>query len=274
MIFQVVCGNSKKSSILTRPLDPGVLINHQPTAKKSYRSIIGRELLAGAALGILFPFGLGLSQRRADRIKNQRTIVLIHGYGGNRSSLYPLAAYLRLCGFKKILFYDYSSRRGIEQAAIGLKVFLKQKIKGGRIDLVCHSMGGLVARTYIQLLGGARRVDHCVTLGSPHSGTYNAYWLPNRVGEELRPHSSILQKLAATFTNSGNIKFCSILGGSDNIVLPRDLGPFADALVIPDCGHWGLLVSKAVMDEVVKFLLPEQSARSSIWSPLWPKKIS
>ncbi len=199
---------------------------------------------------------------------------MIHGYGGNRSCLYPLATYLRLCGVKKILFYDYSSRHGVEQAAIGLKAYLKRHVKGGRIDLIGHSMGGLVARTYLQLLGGARRVDHCITLGSPHTGTYSAYWLPNKVGEEMRPDSIILRKLAATFTDSAKIRFCSIVGGSDNIVLPRELGPFEQSISIPDCGHWGLLVSKLVMSEVAKFLLPDTSARFSFWSPLWPKKIS
>jgi pimeloyl-ACP methyl ester carboxylesterase len=179
-----------------------------------------------------------------------------------------------LFGFKKILFYDYSSRLGVEHAAIGLKLYLKRHVKGGRIDLIGHSMGGLVARTYIQLLGGARRVDHCVTLGSPHTGTYSAYWLPNRVGEELRPDSDILRKLAATFADSGKIKFCSIVGGSDNIVLPRASGPYSTTLSIPDCGHFGLLVSKTVMSEVAKFLQPDPDARFSFWSPFWPKKIS
>jgi hypothetical protein len=48
-------------------------------------------------------------------------------------------------------------------------------------------LGGLVARVYLQQLGGARRVDHCITLATPHQGTYNSYWVASRVGRDLRP---------------------------------------------------------------------------------------
>jgi pimeloyl-ACP methyl ester carboxylesterase len=43
------------------------------------------------------------------------------------------------------------------------------------IDVVGHSKGGLIGRYYIQKLGGAARVRHLVTLGTPHRGTPWAY---------------------------------------------------------------------------------------------------
>ncbi|MDA3815482.1 MAG: hypothetical protein PF549_03890 [Patescibacteria group bacterium] len=44
-----------------------------------------------------------------------------------------------------------------------------------RVDLVAHSMGGLVARKYIQSDQFERNVDQLVTLGTPHRGSPEAY---------------------------------------------------------------------------------------------------
>ena len=45
-----------------------------------------------------------------------------------------------------------------------------------QIDVVGHSLGGLIARYYVQRLGGDTRVRTLVTLGTPHSGTRVAPW--------------------------------------------------------------------------------------------------
>ncbi|GIJ51649.1 hypothetical protein Val02_85350 [Virgisporangium aliadipatigenens] len=43
-----------------------------------------------------------------------------------------------------------------------------------RLVLVCHSMGGLIARWYAEQLGGAEQVRAIVTVGTPHRGSLNA----------------------------------------------------------------------------------------------------
>ncbi|MFL5309203.1 MAG: lipase family alpha/beta hydrolase, partial [Myxococcales bacterium] len=204
---------------------------------------VGREILALAAASLLFPFGLRRSAKRTQRRAEQRTVVLVHGYLANRGPLLPLAAYLRTRGHKQILAYEYGGAAGIEQAAIGLRDFLRQRVRGGRIDLVCHSLGGLVARVYLQQLGGARRVDRCITLGTPHRGTYNAYWVTSRVGRELRPDSPFLARLDASRAGAGQVRFASIVAGSDNIVIPRVFASDDAVVHVPGLGHLGLLFS-------------------------------
>lgn len=44
-----------------------------------------------------------------------------------------------------------------------------------RILIVAHSMGGLIARYYIEHLGGHRAVRHLITAGTPHRGAPVAY---------------------------------------------------------------------------------------------------
>src|SRR4051812_10851562 len=166
-----------------------------PPSVRSPSRLIGGELLALAASSLLYPFGLGASRRCTPRRSEQRTIVFVHGYMGNRSSFYPLAGFLKLLGAGQLLSFSYSSARGIEHAALELRDALRRRVRGGRIDLVCHSLGGVIPRPWLHPLGGARRVDRCVLLGTPDRGTYNAYWLLSRIGRELRPDSALIRRL-------------------------------------------------------------------------------
>ncbi len=216
---------------------------------------IAQEALGVAAAAALFPFGIKRPRRRTPRQPNQRTVVLIHGYLTNRSALFPVAAYLRLRGVKQILSFNYSSSTGVEQAALTLRGYLRRHVRGGRIDLVCHSLGGLVARVYIQELGGARRVDRCVTLGTPHRGTYNSYWLNSRVGSELRPDSPLLSRLHGSRANASNVRFLSLTAGSDNLVVPRVFASHERVIHVPDLGHVSMLFSPRILRMVADALV-------------------
>ena len=46
--------------------------------------------------------------------------------------------------------------------------------KDARVMFICHSMGGLVARWYIQREGGAEVTGKLITLGTPHRGALNS----------------------------------------------------------------------------------------------------
>ncbi|MBI3723189.1 alpha/beta fold hydrolase [bacterium] len=233
------------------------MIQDFPASERPSGAIVGRELLAFAASCLLHPLGWPRREsRRTPRRREQRTIVLVPGYLSNRSSLLPLGAYLRARGAPPLLSYDYRTSGGIERAAIGLREFLRRHVRGGRIDLVGHSLGGLVARLYLQELGGARRVDRCVTLGTPHHGTYNAYWLTSRVARELRPDSPLIARLEASRGGAAGVRFTSIVAGSDNIVIPRIFAAGHDDLVrVPHLGHLGLLFSPTVFRAVAERLL-------------------
>jgi triacylglycerol lipase len=235
------------------------MISDLPFSTRRARELIAKEGLALLGLGLLYPFGLVAPRpRRTARRAQQRTIVLVHGYLANRTSLLPVAAYLKLHGYGPVLSFEYDSSAGIEHAARALKDFLRRQVRGGRIDLVCHSLGGVVARCYLQELGGARRVDRCITLSSPHRGTYGAYWVASRVGRELRPDSLLLQRLASTRAAAASVKLTSIVAGSDNIVFPRVFAAHDDVAVmaadelvhVPDIGHTGMLFSPRVLRAV------------------------
>jgi len=230
-----------------------VIEDYRVSERPGWHSV-ARETLGIAAVGALFPFGVKHWRRRTPRQAEQRTVVLLHGYASNRSALFPLAAYLRMRGVKQVFSFNYRSSEGVEQAAIALREFLQQHVRGGRIDLVCHSLGGLVARVYIQELGGARRVDRCVTLGTPHRGTYNSYWLHSRVGRELRPDSALLARLEDSRASAAGVRFLSLVAGSDNLVIPRVFAGHEREVHIPDIGHVSMLFSPRVLSLVGDYL--------------------
>ena len=188
-------------------------------------------------------------------MSSAETVVLVHGYLANRSALFPLGRYLRWRGVRPVLSFNYRSSDGIEQGAMALRSFLRRHVRGGRIDLVCHSLGGLVARVYLQELGGARRVDRCITLGAPHRGTYSSYWVASRVGRELRPDSPLLARLGASQYKAERVRFLSVIAGSDNLVVPRVFSAHREEVSVPNLGHAGLLFSTRVLRLVADRLL-------------------
>jgi pimeloyl-ACP methyl ester carboxylesterase len=231
--------------------------DYPPSAAPTWR-LVAQEALALLGIGALYPFGMARSDVRTSRTprrREQRTVVLVHGYLSNHSALLPLAQYLRFRGLGPLLSFDYDSSAGVEPAAVALREYLHRHVRGGRIDLVCHSLGGLVARLYLQELGGARRVDRCVTLGTPHGGTYNSYWLWSRIGRELRPDSALLARLAASREAAASVDFLSIVAGSDSLVIPRVFAIHERELHVPDVGHLALLFAPAVLREVAEHLL-------------------
>jgi len=237
------------------------VIDDYPVSAQPAWSLVAGELLAAVAAGLLMPFGVRDSAARTARQRDQRTVVLVHGYLSNRSTLLPLATYLRWRGFEHVLSFNYRSSAGIERGALALRDYLRRHVRGGRIDLVCHSLGGLVARVYLQQLGGARRVDRCITLGTPHYGTYNAYWLTSRVGAELRPDSAVLRRLGAP-TDARRVRLVSIVAGSDNLVIPRVFARYDDEVYVGDVGHLGMVFSPRVLRRVADALgepVPERA---------------
>jgi pimeloyl-ACP methyl ester carboxylesterase len=63
----------------------------------------------------------------------------------------------------------------LESQALGwLSAWREQGSKDARLVLVGHSMGGLIARHFLECLGGWSHTRTLITLGTPHRGSLNA----------------------------------------------------------------------------------------------------
>jgi pimeloyl-ACP methyl ester carboxylesterase len=105
-------------------------------------------------------------------------VILLHGFGGGRSNLLALAAYLRLAGFDNVSYFEYPRWQTLADSAAQLGRVAEEKSGGNGVHLIGHSLGGTVARRYA---AGApkRTVRSLITLGSPYS---YGQWSPREVG--------------------------------------------------------------------------------------------
>jgi pimeloyl-ACP methyl ester carboxylesterase len=127
------------------------------------------------------------------------------------------------------------------------------------VHVVGHSLGGLIARYYVQRLGGDRRVESLVTLGTPHQGSRWAHLLPTPLVRQLRPGSSLLQELAQPVP-SCRTRITAVYSDLDQVVVPTssgrcdhpDLG--ARNVLVRGVGHMSLPIHRGVLDEVAATL--------------------
>jgi len=116
--------------------------------------------------------------------------------------------------------------------------------------LVCHSMGGLVARAWLRTQINPNVVAHVVTLGSPHAGTWLARWshLPN--GRQMRQDSPWLLSLQQAWTPQQALRFTCWYSNCDNIVMPPSTAtlPGADNRLLRGAAHVSLAFKPPVID--------------------------
>ncbi|MDC0833825.1 lipase [Leptolyngbya valderiana BDU 20041] len=156
--------------------------------------------------------------------KSKNPVVLVHGIGDTGAVFEQLASRLSSEG-KSVYTIDLvpsDGTAGLDRLAHQVAEFVGDRLGSDRpFDLVGFSMGGLVARYYVQRLGGVERVERLITISSPHQGTWTAYAL-DRVGcHQMRPNSEFLLELDRDARDLlGQIDFTSIWTPYDLMILP------------------------------------------------------
>jgi pimeloyl-ACP methyl ester carboxylesterase len=141
------------------------------------RTVITEIAAAGALIG---SYPLDWLVRRGEPYfcePSSEPVILLHGFGGSRSNLLALAAYLRLAGFDNVSYFEYPRWQTLSDSAAQLGRIAEQKSGGNGVHLIGHSLGGTVARRYA---AGAPKgaVRSLITLGSPYS---YGQWSPREV---------------------------------------------------------------------------------------------
>ena len=189
------------------------------------------------------------------RKQGPRPIVVLHGYAMNRANFVPLAYRLSRAGLGPIYGFEYWTLGRTAAAARQLAWFVdevRETTGATQVDIIGHSMGGVVAHYYVSLLGGDGAVHHLVTLGSPHWGTD-----VSRVGigaptRELLVGSKLLMRLTAA-PAPRRTKITTILSHADALVPAsrQALVAGAERIVYDDLGHVALLGSRRVAKVVI-----------------------
>jgi pimeloyl-ACP methyl ester carboxylesterase len=174
-------------------------------------------------------------------------LVLVHGLGGTRGDLLPLALYLALHGRKRSYRVGFSFKHDLPEQAAALAAFVRQVLEvtgEPRVDMVTHSLGGLVARLALADPELAGRVGTLVTLGAPHGGTYTARYADTQNTRVLRPDSEFIQALARAGLPAG-VRVVACWSRADVFVLPPEsaVPAGAEAVELSPATHYGYLLS-------------------------------
>ncbi len=186
-----------------------------------------------------------LPQRRSGNHPGDQPIILLHGLFQNRICWWLVRLRMRQQGIHNVLSLNLPPWKDVEALTETLAKRVDQlRLEEGveRVTLIGHSMGGLIARNYLQIRGGAAKVERLITLGTPHLGSKLAPFAISRMGRDLLPGSEFLTRLAqAPLPES--VKVFSIYSPQDNLVLPTDNARWEDAqnIEVQSIGHTSLL---------------------------------
>jgi pimeloyl-ACP methyl ester carboxylesterase len=199
--------------------------------------VLGFEMAAIGRAGVWLATRARHRPRTFDtNVPHPTPIVFVHGFLGDRSNFRALEDALAARGQTNVAYFEYLPRLDWPRLAtrLGRAVDAVRAASGARrVDVVGHSLGGLVARYLVDMRPDAP-IRRLVTLGAPYFGSPMP---PNEL---------------------------AVFGSHDPIVpVPHPeygphaphLGPGGRAVVVPECGHWGLLVHDHALREVTRFLV-------------------
>lgn len=234
------------------------------------RSSIGQDV-AGGADGLSYLRHLV----RGNRIRRGATfeevtptsppILMIHGFLGTRGSMYLLERRLVEDGFVVVSFnLGTLNVRDIRRSAFLIHRKIERilaQTPSQRIDIIGHSMGGLIGLYYVKKLGGHARVRKLIMMGTPVRGTWAALagvmtlGLWSTSSWQLLPRSRFLDELAKGPIPPG-VEVHTIAAARDWVVpLSTTRLSGANAMTVP-LGHSSLVVSEEVYRRVVTALRP------------------
>jgi len=210
-----------------------------------------------------------LFAKAADKaVKGSRVpVVFVHGYMQNRVDFYGLARAFAKRGIGPLYGINYPWFASITSNARRLERYVERVCREANapaVDLVCHSMGGLVA---IEMLHSeaeasaeegkkAIKVRKLVTIATPHAGVAWRGPIFGVGATSLRRGSKLLE------THSGyalKVPTLSVFSSHDNIVHPKETASLLKRggrdVEVEGFGHLSILFSEAVYEHVASFLV-------------------
>lgn len=191
--------------------------------------------------------------------------IFVHGYLGAAGILDPMASWLREQGIAPVqLHFAYGPSGAVDALARELDARVEALGSRGPIRIVGHSLGGLVARYWAQVL--RRPVERLVCIATPHRGTERARRygrLP--LARELVPGSPLLQLLDRTQGHLASTRVVNLVAGSDRTVAPLQSAVLEghQSVHLPGVGHNSVLYARETWREVAFALgaTPEHARR-------------
>jgi triacylglycerol esterase/lipase EstA (alpha/beta hydrolase family) len=226
-----------------------------PSALETLLPAVAAALLPGEELRLTALRGAGVP------------IVLLHGFGTSSRVLAPLALHLQRELGRPVVTLRLGGRlplhlgdvRGTARRVHRAIERLAREGRFAHVDLVGHSLGGLVATYLLKAIDRGHRVRRVVTLGTPHRGTPAAllgallFGAFSRAVWQMIPGSPLLRELGRLPVPRG-ADLVTLDSDADAVVPPRFArvapGQGQMCLALRGLGHIELLISPLALRAV------------------------
>jgi PKD repeat protein len=234
------------------------------TSKRVVATRFWRAWLAAAMAAVALPFAAATPVHAAPSA--DLTVVILTGLGSTPDAADDLAGYLRspMLGRYNVKVYP-TLRQGYKETGFlvpesidvltdDFARWVAKYVTTPKIVLVAHSMGGLIARSYVKVYDGGAKVQKVILSGTANYGTTSA-----ATGSDYTINGPWLNALNKGDISVGNVKYWSLMTQWDNIVKP-----FENQWLPRQCpgtgGGWQACAPTA----------SGQGITSSTFDPQWP----
>lgn len=255
---------------LQRAVAPVASVVHAARRPTTYRGHVREAVSTLITIG-MWPMGFadaGVQELRRGSSEEgtvDTPVLLVHGYGANKSNWLFVRRDLHQAGFGRVHALNYNPLSddipGLAERCVARAEELKAHFGVERVHLVGHSLGGVIARYAVQVLG-LRDVGVCITVASPHGGVRLAEYGsmvgtfgPLVSGHQLRPGSEVMTLLRYS-ARPLPTRFVAYYSNLDLLVPARRamiLEPelAATNLLVKDHGHLSIMLSRRLARSIV-----------------------
>ncbi|WP_301173866.1 esterase/lipase family protein [Actinomadura geliboluensis] len=220
------------------------------------KRVLGSLIALCAALAT---FGLGLAAPA--NAAGPRPVVFVHGYTGSASNWVTAMSVFRAAGYSsdQLFAYEYNSYGDNKQNAAGLASYVNQvksRTGASQVDIVNHSMGGLVSQYYLKVLNGNPNVAHLASIaGANHGTTYATACTIFETCRQMLPGSSFILQISAGDETPGSTQYATWYSPCDGIIIPYTSTRLdgANNHYVPCQTHIGFLADAVVLRAIAQF---------------------
>jgi pimeloyl-ACP methyl ester carboxylesterase len=194
-----------------------------------------------------------------------RPVLFVHGLAGHPGNFAGMRTFFRISSRTRTYAIVLPGGDRIPAQATALANALKEICRANslpetaQVDIVAHSMGGLVSRLMLDDADLRARVHTLVTLGTPHTGTWAARYASTEQTMDLRPTSEAMRTLAeqTPWASEGWPRLVNFWSESDMLLLPPSVAVVDGASGVVECpgaSHMSYLLDPRIFAKVFEAL--------------------